>query len=68
MVRLLEIPFGNPPCRRSTNPSSRIKLGIWFPFLQEGKLSGADGSTGPRVAVNGQVIRYKARLVAKGFQ
>jgi hypothetical protein len=48
MARLLEIPFGNPPCRRSTTPSSRTRLGIWFPFLQEGNLSGADGSTGPR--------------------
>jgi hypothetical protein len=49
IVRLLEIPFGNPPCRRSTNPSSRTRLGIWFPFLLGGNLSDADGSTGPRV-------------------
>jgi hypothetical protein len=49
MARLLEIPFGNLPCRKSTTPSSRTRLGIWFPFLQEGNLSGADGSTGPRV-------------------
>jgi hypothetical protein len=49
MVRLLEIPFGNIPWRRSKTPSSRTRLGIWLPFLQEGNLSGEDGSTGPRV-------------------
>jgi hypothetical protein len=49
MVRLLEIPFGNPPCRRSTTPSSRTILGIWFPFLLGGNLSDVDGSIGPRV-------------------
>jgi hypothetical protein len=49
MVRLLEIPFGNLPCKRSTTPSLRTRLGIWFPFLQEGNLSGVDGSIGPRV-------------------
>jgi hypothetical protein len=49
MARLLEIPFGNPPCRRSTTPSSRTRLGIWFPFLLGGNLSDAYGSTGPRV-------------------
>jgi hypothetical protein len=48
MARLLEIPFGNPPCRRSTTPSSRTRLGIWFPFLLGGNLSYADGSIGPR--------------------
>jgi hypothetical protein len=41
-------PFWDPPCRRSTTPSLRTKLRIWFPFLQERNLSGADGSTGPR--------------------
>ena len=48
MERLLEIPFGNLPCRRSTTPSLRTRLGIQFPFLLEGNLLGADGSTGPR--------------------
>jgi hypothetical protein len=48
MVRLLEIPFGNFSCRRSTTPSSRTRLGIWFPFLMGGNFSDADGSTGPR--------------------
>jgi hypothetical protein len=38
MVRLLEIHFGNPPCRRSKTPSSRTKIGIWFTFLLEGNL------------------------------
>jgi hypothetical protein len=33
MARLLEIHFGNLPCRRSTTPSSRTRLWIWFPFL-----------------------------------
>jgi hypothetical protein len=32
-VRLSGIPFGNPPCRRSTTSSSRTILGIWFPFI-----------------------------------
>jgi hypothetical protein len=68
MARLPEIPFGNPPCRRSTTPSSRTRLGIWFPFPQEGNLLGADGSTRPRIVVDGQVSIYKARLVSKGFQ
>jgi hypothetical protein len=48
MARLLEIPFGNPPCKRSTTPSSRTRLGIWFPFLLGGNLSNAYGSIGPR--------------------
>jgi hypothetical protein len=48
MARLLEIPFGNMPCRRSMNLSSRNRLGIWFPFPLEGKFLGVDGSTGPR--------------------
>jgi hypothetical protein len=47
MERLLEIHFGNLTCRRSRTPSSRPRLGIWFPFLQEGKFSGVDGSRGP---------------------
>jgi hypothetical protein len=49
MVRLLEIPFGNLPCRRSTTPSSRIRIGIWVPFLLGGNLSDENGSTRPRV-------------------
>jgi hypothetical protein len=48
MARLLEIPFGNPPCRRSTNPSSRTRLGIWLPFLLGGNFLDAYESTGPR--------------------
>jgi hypothetical protein len=55
MVRLLEIPFGNPPCRRTTTPSSRTKLGIWFPFLLEGYRT--------KSIEDGQISRYKARLV-----
>jgi hypothetical protein len=67
MVRLLEIPFGNMPCRRSTTPSSRTRLGIWFPFLLGGNLPNADGSTDQE---RNRWIdqRYKARLVAKVFQ
>jgi hypothetical protein len=68
MARLLEIPFGNPPCRRSTTPSSRTRLGIWFPFLLEGNLSDADGSIGPRVQWMDRLADTKARLVSKGFQ
>jgi hypothetical protein len=45
MVRPLEIHFGNPPCRRSTTPSLRTRLGIWFPFLLGGNLSYVDGYT-----------------------
>jgi hypothetical protein len=48
MARMLEIPFGNPPCKRSTTPSSRTRLGIWFLFLLGGNLSDVYGSTGPR--------------------
>jgi hypothetical protein len=68
MARLLEIPFGNLPCRRSTNPSSRTRLGIWFPFLLGGNLSDADGSIRTKSTADGQINRYKVRLVAKGFQ
>jgi hypothetical protein len=68
MARLLEIPFGNPPCRRSTTPSSRTRLGIWFPFLLGGNLSDVDGSTGPRAQWMDRLARYKDRLVSKGFQ
>jgi hypothetical protein len=68
MMRLLEIRFGNLPCRRSTTPSSRTRIGIWFPFLLGGNLSEADGSIVPRAAADGQINRYKVRLVAKGFQ
>eukprot|EP00253_Pinus_taeda_P013484 PITA_13484 len=38
------------------------------PFLQEGNLSDANGSTGPRVLQMGKISRRKARLVSKGFQ
>jgi hypothetical protein len=60
MVRLLEIPFGNPPCRRCTTPSSRTKLGrklvicIW---VYRTKSAG-----------DGKINRYKAKLVTKGVQ
>jgi hypothetical protein len=43
MERLLEIHFGNPPCKRSTTLSSRTRLGIRFPFVLEGNLLGANG-------------------------
>jgi hypothetical protein len=49
MARLLEIPFGNQPYRRSRTHSLRSRLGIWFPFLLGENLSDANGSTGPRV-------------------
>jgi hypothetical protein len=48
MKRLLEIPFGNLPCKRSTTTSSRTRIGIQFPCLLEVILSYADGSTRPR--------------------
>jgi hypothetical protein len=56
------------PCKRSTTPSSRTKIGIWFPFLLEVKFSSADGSIGPRAQWMERLAEYKARLVAKGFQ
>jgi hypothetical protein len=59
MARLLEIPFGNLPCRRSKTPSSRTKIGIWFPFLQEGNLLGADGSIGPRAQWMDRLVDIK---------
>jgi hypothetical protein len=67
MVRLLEIPFGNLPCRRSTTPSSRTRLGIWFPFLLGGNLSDADGSTGPRVQWMDRSVDTKPGLSPKAF-
>jgi hypothetical protein len=68
MARLLEIPFGNPPCRRSTTPSLRTRLGIWFPFLLGRKLVRCRWVYRTKSASDGQVSRYKARLVSKGFQ
>jgi hypothetical protein len=67
MARLLEIPFGNPPCRRSTTPSSRTRLGIWFPFLLGGKLSDVDGSTGPRAQRMDKSTDTKPGLSPKAF-
>jgi hypothetical protein len=67
MVRLLEIPFGNPPCRRSTTPSSRTKLGIWFPFLLGGNLSDVDGSTRPRVQQMDRSADTNPGLLPKAF-
>jgi hypothetical protein len=67
MARLLEIPFGNPPWRRSTTPSSRTRLGIWFPFLLEENLLGADGSTGPRVQWMDRLADTKPGLLPKDF-
>jgi hypothetical protein len=60
MEKMLEIPFGNPACRSSKTPSSRTRLGIWFPFLQEGNLSGADGYKKPRAL-------WMGMLFSKGF-
>jgi hypothetical protein len=67
MARLLEIPFGNPPCRRSTNISFRTVLWIWFPFLPGGKFSDADGSTGPRVQWMDRLVDTKLDLLSKAF-
>jgi hypothetical protein len=67
MVRLLEIHFGNLPCRRSTTPSSRTELGIWFPFLLAGKISDASGSTGPRAQWMDTLAYTKPILLPKDF-
>jgi hypothetical protein len=67
MERLLEIPFGNLPCRRSTTPSLRTILGIWFPFLMGGKLLEADGSIGPRVQQMDILADTKSGLSPKAF-
>jgi hypothetical protein len=67
MTRLLEIPFGNLPCRRSTTPSSRTRLGIWFPFLLGGNLSDADGSTGPREQRMEKLADTNPSLFPKAF-
>jgi hypothetical protein len=66
MARLLEIPFGNPPCR-STNPSSRTILGIWFPFLLGRNFSDADGSIGPRAQQMDRLEDTKPGLLPKAF-
>jgi hypothetical protein len=58
MARLLEIPFGNPPCRRSTTP--------WDLVPRE--LVRCRWVYRAKSATDGQINRYKARLVAKGFQ
>jgi hypothetical protein len=67
MVRLLEIPFGNLQCRMSTTPSSRTRLGIWFPFLLGGNLSDAYGSIGPRAQRMDRSVDTKPRLSPKAF-
>jgi hypothetical protein len=67
MARLLEIHFGNPPCRRSTTPSLRTRLGIYFPFLLGGNLSDADGSIGPRVQWMDRSADTKPGLSPKAF-
>ena len=67
MVRLLEIPFGNPLCKRSASPSSRTRIGIWFPFLLGGNLSDADESTGPRPQWMDRSIDTNPSLSPKSF-
>jgi hypothetical protein len=67
MMRLLEIPFGNLPSRRSTTPSSRKILGIWFPFLLGGKLSNVDGSTRPRAQRMDRLSHTKLGLLPNSF-
>jgi hypothetical protein len=67
MVRLLEIPFGNMPCRRSTTPSSRTRLGIWFPFPLGGNLSYSYGSTGPRAQKMDRSVDTKLGFSPKAF-
>jgi hypothetical protein len=67
MERLLEIHFGNPPCMRSTTPSYITILGIWFPFLLEGKFSGADGYTGLREQRMDRLADTKIGLFPKAF-
>jgi hypothetical protein len=67
MVRLLEILFGNPPCRRITTPSSRTRLEIWFPFLLGRNLSNTDESTGPRVQLMDRSADTKLGLSPKAF-
>jgi hypothetical protein len=67
MTRLLEIPFGNLPCRSSTTPSSRTRLRIWFPFLLEGNLSDVDGSTRIRMQQMDRSTYTKPGLLPKAF-
>jgi hypothetical protein len=67
MARLLEIPFENPPFKRSTTLSSRTGLGIWFPFLLEGKFSYADGSTGQREQWMDRLADTNLGLFPKAF-
>ena len=67
MARLLEIPFGNLPCRRSTTPSSRTRLGIWFPFLLGLNLLDAYGSTRPRMYQMEKLTNINPGLSPKDF-
>jgi hypothetical protein len=67
MVRLLEIPFGNPPSKRITTPSSRTRLGIWLPFLLVGNFLDADESIGPRAQQMDRSIDAKLGLLPKAF-
>jgi hypothetical protein len=57
MVRLLEIPFGNPPCRKSTTPLPSGRKLVRCKWVYRTKS-----------ATNGQISKYKAMLVSKGFQ
>jgi hypothetical protein len=67
MARWMEIHFENLPCRRSTTPSPRTRLGIYFPFLQGGNLSNAYGSTGPRVQWMEILANTNPGLLTKDF-
>jgi hypothetical protein len=67
MARLLDIPFGNLPCMRSKIPSLRTRIWIWFPFLQEGNLSGEYGSTGPRTQWMGRLAATSIGYLQKDF-
>jgi hypothetical protein len=60
-------PFLESANRRSTTPSSRTRLGIWFPFLLGGNFSNADGSIGPRVQQMDRSTDTKLGLSPKAF-
>jgi hypothetical protein len=68
MVRLLEIPFRNLPCRRSTTTSSINQTWDMVPLPSGRKFFRCRWVYRIKSATDGKISRYKARIIVKGFQ